>query len=250
VLASSCKNHRVSRWQRAGWDELVLLSGIAGVAVGAWLLISLAGLATGQTHQETEEQILLALRNPQNLSETAGPWWLREVGRDVSGLGSAVVVITVSMLVCGLLAMRRQYAQVVLIAVTVAGGYLLSHTLKTLFDRPRPEVVPHLSLVSSASFPSGHAMVSSLTYLTLGALLARSARRRSEKVYLLLGAGVIAFAIGVSRVFLGVHYPTDVIGGWCAGTAWALVCWLTAQAISARRAGRAGGGARSPERSP
>ena len=112
---------------------------------------------------------------------------------------------------------------------TAVSGELLNQVLKHAFNRPRPSVVPHLRAVFSTSFPSGHAMESAIVYLTLGAMLMRVAERRVTKLYILGIAMLLTFLVGVSRVFLGVHYPTDVIGGWIIGFAWASVCWLVAQ---------------------
>ncbi|CAM2883326.1 phosphatase PAP2 family protein [Rariglobus hedericola] len=215
-------------WKNAGWNEFVLFASVAALCLGVWLFIHVASVVRHETHLETETRFMRMLRSPENPGVPAGPLWLVEVGRDVSAVGGAVVVITLSLLVIGYLAMRRQWGRVALIAGTVAGGYVLSNVLKMSFDRARPDIVPHLSQVHSASFPSGHSMLSSLVYLTLGALLAQASDRRREKIYFVSVAFFLTFMIGLSRVFLGVHYPTDVLAGWSAGTAWAVACWLVA----------------------
>ena len=140
-----------------------------------------------------------------------------------------------SVLVTGYLLLKRGYSAAALVVLSTAGGYGLSAWLKGLVARERPEVVPHLSQVTSNSFPSGHAMLASIVYLTLGALLAQEAARKREKIYIIQAALLVVVAIGVSRVLLGVHYPTDVIAGWGAGTAWALVCWSVAYWLKKRR---------------
>jgi undecaprenyl-diphosphatase len=230
-------------WKKAGWNELVLFTSVAALCLGVWGFIHVAGLVAEETHLETETRFMRMLRSADNPAEPAGPLWLVEAGRDVSAVGGAVVVVTLSLLVAGYLAMRRQWGRVALIAATVAGGYALSHGLKAVFDRARPDIVPHLALVQSASFPSGHSMVSSLVYLTMGALLAQAADRRREKIYFVSVALFLTFMIGLSRVFLGVHYPTDVLAGWSAGTAWALACWLVATRL---KPGNAASGAPEP----
>jgi undecaprenyl-diphosphatase len=101
-------------------------------------------------------------------------------------------------------------------------------------QRPRPDIVPHIVYASSTSFPSGHSMMSAVTYLTLGALLARSQARKRLKAYFLLLAAFLSLIVGVSRVYLGVHWPTDVLAGWTAGTVWAMLCWVATRWLQRR----------------
>jgi undecaprenyl-diphosphatase len=122
----------------------------------------------------------------------------------------------------------------VLLAVSVGGGTLLSTLLKLGFDRPRPDLVAHLVDVRTLSFPSGHAMLSAVTYLTIGVLVARVSPKRRIKVYVTAVALVLTLAIGLSRVYLGVHWPTDVLAGWSIGAAWAMACWLGAVFLQRR----------------
>ena len=105
--------------------------------------------------------------------------------------------------------------------------------MKHVFNRPRPTIVPHLRVVYSTSFPSGHAMESAIVYLTLAAILMRASESRVTKIYILGIAVLLTVLVGVSRVYLGVHYPTDVIGGWIVGFIWASICWLVAQRFEA-----------------
>jgi undecaprenyl-diphosphatase len=105
---------------------------------------------------------------------------------------------------------------------------LLNLLLKLGFDRPRPDLVPHLTEAYQTSFPSGHSMSSAATYLTLGAMLARVQPSRRLKIYFLSLAIAVMLLVGFSRVYLGVHWPSDVLAGWAAGAIWALACWLLA----------------------
>ena len=120
--------------------------------------------------------------------------------------------------------------------VAATGGGLLSVALKQIFARSRPDVVPHLVTVEGLSFPSGHSMAAAVIYLTLGALMARFAARRRIRVYVIaISLGLTGF-IGITRVCLGVHYPTDVLAGWAAGLGWALICWIVARYLQYRGA--------------
>lgn len=217
-----------SRWQSRPPRELVSLACALGACLAVWAFVAVADEVAEDEHLQLEERIMLALRNPANPDEPAGPPWLKQVAIDLSALGGATVISLLSLSVCGHLALRRRWRRVLILVVTVAGGHLLSHTLKALYARERPDVVPHLAVVNSHSFPSGHSLSSSVIYLTIGALLAEAAARKRERVYILVIAFGLTFLIGCSRVFLGVHYPTDVLAGWSAGTAWALACWLIA----------------------
>jgi undecaprenyl-diphosphatase len=146
--------------------------------------------------------------------------------RDFTALGGIGVLSAVTLAVVGFLVLTRKRHAAAAVAVAVLGGLLLSQALKWGFARPRPDLVPHGQTVYTQSFPSGHAMLSAVVYLTLGALLARTQPRRRVKLYFLAVAGVLTAVVGVSRVYLGVHWPTDVLGGWAVGAGWALLCWL------------------------
>ncbi|WP_287303343.1 phosphatase PAP2 family protein, partial [Mesorhizobium sp.] len=127
-----------------------------------------------------------------------------------------------------------------LVFVAVAGGQALSSTLKLGIDRPRPDLVSHLADVATLSFPSGHAMLSAVTYLTLGSMASRFLPGRTTQIYVLGLAVLTTLLVGISRVYLGVHWPSDVLAGWCAGFAWAMLCWLAAWAFQRWRGQTAG----------
>ncbi|WP_342378336.1 phosphatase PAP2 family protein [Myxococcus stipitatus] len=196
--------------------------------------IALSDEVTEGETQDFDERVLRALRSPGDLSVPRGPWWLRPMAEDVTSLGGAPVLLLVTLAVLGFLALARRYRTVLLVLVATVGGTLLNGGLKHLFARPRPSVVPHLQHVVSTSFPSGHAMLSAIVYLTLGGLLAQLAEPRRLKAYILTVALLLPLLVGLTRVYLGVHYPTDVLGGWVAGLAWALLTALTARALRRR----------------
>ncbi|HEX9786004.1 MAG TPA: phosphatase PAP2 family protein [Opitutaceae bacterium] len=193
------------------------------------------------------KRVMLSLRKEGDLSQTIGPWWLAEAARDVTALGGRTLLTLMTVLALGYLVLRGRPRSALLVFVAVVGGSLLSVALKAWIGRGRPDFIPHLTEVSSASFPSGHSMLGSTVYLALGALLSRTVERRREKHYFICAALLLSFLIGLSRVFLGVHFPTDVIAGWAAGTAWALLCWNSSFVMQRLGLLRAGGGEREAD---
>jgi undecaprenyl-diphosphatase len=226
--------HRATSWL-GGSDLVLLLSGLV-LVVGVWVFFEVAGAVRAGATQSLDERILRALRNPEDPAVPIGPPWAGEVGRDFTALGGVAFLVLITLAVSGFLLLCRKYAALAFLLVAILGGLLLSTLLKGSFDRPRPSVVPHLSYVATSSFPSGHSMLSAVVYLTLGALLARLVAPMRLKLYFLAVALVLTCLVGMSRVYLGVHYPTDVLAGWTAGLTWAVLCWLLARYLQRRGA--------------
>ena len=223
--ASALWHGSVGRWAQR---EFAVLATLALAAAAIWGFAELADdVLEGETHT-FDERILLALRSATDRSDPLGAGWLEELMRDVTALGSTGILTFITLAVAGFLALERKSHAALFVVVAVGGGMLLSTLLKIGFDRPRPDLVPHGAIVYTASFPSGHSMLSAVAYLTLGALLARVQPRRLLKLYLLGLAILLTVAVGASRVYLGVHWPTDVLAGWAIGAAWALLCWAAA----------------------
>jgi undecaprenyl-diphosphatase len=217
-------------------DELVQLLLVALVVVaGTWFFIGLAGEVLEGDTQAFDRWVLHALRSPEDPTWPRGPRWLVEVGRDVTAFGSPALVGILTTIVLGYLWLRRRYGAFWFVVVAVAGGGLLGRLLKEIFVRERPEPLPCL-WVSSPSFPSGHTVLAVVIYLTLGILLARLEPRLLLKLYFLGVMMTLAFLVGLSRVYLGVHYPTDVLAGWVVGLVWGLLCWLAAWYLQRRGA--------------
>jgi undecaprenyl-diphosphatase len=172
-----------------------------------------------------DQTIFLFFRNASDVSDPIGPPWMEEMARDVTALGSYAILSVVSCAVIIYLFMARQRTAAFWVLAAVGGGVVLSNLLKFTFERPRPDLVPHAVRVFTTSFPSGHATLSAITYLTLGALLASLHDSVRFKVYFLSLAILLTVSVGISRIYLGVHYPTDVLAGWCIGAAWAAFCW-------------------------
>jgi len=194
----------------------------ASILTIAALLLVFGLLAEEVIEGETlpfDRKLLLAVRQ-------AGPPWLPEAARDISALGSTIVLGILLLAVVGYLLLTRRRAAAWLMLGAVSSGVALNSLLKFSFARPRPDLVVSVVRVFTASFPSGHATMSAITYLTLGALLARTHFEIPVRIYFMTLAGMLTVLVGLSRIYLGVHYPTDVLAGWCIGTAWAMGCWV------------------------
>jgi len=212
----------------------VLLAGLI-VAGGLWGFVELMEAARDSSPHTFDTEILLAFRHAGQPDSPIGPPWLQGAVRDITSLGSSSVLVLVTAATILYLLLIRRPATALLMFVAVAGGQVLSTLLKHEVDRPRPELVSHLVTETSLSFPSGHAMLSAVTYLTLGSLAARFLPDRTTKAFVLALAVLTTVLVGTSRVYLGVHWPSDVLAGWCAGFAWAMLCWLAARLLQRRK---------------
>jgi len=215
-------------WERMQFS--VLLAGIV-VAGGLWGFVELAEVARDTTAHAFDTDIMLAFREASRPDDPIGPLWLEEAVRDITALGSVVVLVLVTAAAIFYLLLIGWWRQALVVLVAVGGGQIVSSLLKLGIDRPRPDLVSHLVNVQTLSFPSGHAMMAAVTYLTLGSMLAGIVPGRSTRIYVLGVAILITLLVGVSRVYLGVHWPSDVLAGWCAGFAWATLCWLVERRV-------------------
>jgi undecaprenyl-diphosphatase len=208
--------------------------GLLGAAL--WLFLSIAEAVLEGETSTWDRRVLLALRSAVDPALPWGPPWVQEMARDFTALGGVAVMTLMTLAVTGYLLLARKRNAAIAVFVAVAGGLILSTVLKLAFHRARPDLVPHGSVVYTASFPSGHSMMAAITYLTLGALLARVQGGIRIRIYLLTVAVFITVLVGVSRVYLGVHWPTDVAAGWAVGAAWALLCSLVMRRLQRRGA--------------
>jgi len=204
------------------------------VSLGAVLLygglfLALAGQVFQGETRAYDDRLLRMFRNPSDLAKPVGAGWVAETVRDITSLGSVPLLAFALGVAVGylLLAGKRRLALFTLIATL--GGSALSFLLKGSYNRPRPTLVPHLSDVITSSFPSGHAMHAAVVFLTFGGLLAEAAPRKRLKLYILAVALLATAAVGISRVYLGVHYPSDVLAGWIAGLGWASLSAMAAR---------------------
>lgn len=217
--------------QRVEAVTLVIILAIAGAL---WAFVGLAAeMLEGDLH-EFDERILLALRTAGDLSNPIGGPQVEVAMRDLTALGGITVLTLLTLAVLAFLILRGQRASALFLAIAIVGGQVLSHLMKFSFARPRPELVPHIVEVSSASFPSGHSMMAAVTYLTLAVMLSRNEDQLRLKVFHFAIAVLMTFLVGASRVYLGVHWPSDVLAGWALGAAWALGVAMVAQALGRR----------------
>ena len=208
--------------------------GLAVFGLAALLLVFAAiawAVAEGRT-VALDREIILGLRN---MAGPLGPAWLDETARNVTSLGSVIVVCLLAGGLVGYLLLSGERSSAILILVCVLGGLALNEFLKMIFDRPRPDLALPSMRVFSSSFPSGHAVLSCVSYLIIGALVARRAPTARIRAYVMAVAIFFVLLIGTTRVYLGVHYPSDVLAGWSVGGAWVLFCWQLAQHIEGRQ---------------
>jgi len=214
--------------------ELRWLLVLAGLICLVWALAELTDEVIEGSTRNLDRDILLALRTQGDLSDPIGPGWLEEMGRDLTALGG-VAILTLATGLAGLyFFLRNRIGSMIFLLTAVGGGIVLSSIAKEFVDRPRPDLVPHGSIVMTASFPSGHSMMAAVAYLSLGVLIARVQPQRRLKTFILVTAVTLTLLVGVSRVYLGVHWPTDVLAGWLAGAAWATLCFGVAQYLARR----------------
>lgn len=218
---------RVLHW--IGSRELVVLIMLFAFLVAFWAFVAIADGVSENELSGFDHAVMLAMRNAHDRSDPLGPSWMEEMGRDITALGAIVVLGMATVAALGYLLLDGKRRVALLLLIATLGALGLSMLLKYSFDRPRPDLFPHAAMVYTASFPSAHSMLAASTYLTLGALLARVQRRRTIKAYILSCAVLLTLLVGISRVYLGVHWPSDVLAGWAAGAGWALLCWLLAR---------------------
>jgi undecaprenyl-diphosphatase len=213
------------------WIESRILLGFLALLV---IIFGFAKAAAEISEGDTlaiDRFLLMALRTPGNPGVPIGPRWLEQSLTDLTALGGVTVLTLVTCLAAGYLVAARKPAIAAFTGTAVGAGAVLGTSLKGFYERARPDVVEHLVETNSTSFPSGHAMNSAIVYLTLAVLIARSSESRSVRLYLICVAIALTLIIGFSRVYLGVHWPTDVVAGWTVGGVWAVLCSLVAKRL-------------------
>jgi undecaprenyl-diphosphatase len=181
---------------------------------------------------EIDRHLLLQFRPGGEGSAPFGPDWFREAAAEFTALGGYTILSTIVLLASITLLTFGKRTAVVFLIASVTTGSIVSTLAKLVFDRSRPGIVDHLDITFTSSFPSAHAMVSAFTWLTLAAIAVRFVEPKATRIFLIFAAISISLLVGISRVYLGVHWPSDVLAGWLFGGGWAGLCWLIANRIA------------------
>lgn len=226
-MGGIARRERLREWLRA--TDLELIGALLVI-----LLLLYAFLELGESTLTIDQRILLALRMPDDISRGLGGPSVEGMMRDLTALGSGTIAFLVAFAFVGWLLLTRRPGAALFVTIAMLGAGVLNELLKEWFGRERPTIVPYLMGASDLSFPSGHTMVSAVLYPTMAELVGRMMGPRSVRIYLMAFALIVAILVAFSRVYLGVHYPSDVLGGLSAGFAWALVCGIVARLLQRR----------------
>lgn len=219
--------------------EIWLLLALAAFGGGLWVVLQLASEVKEGETGAFDRALLLALRTPGDAHYPIGPRWVQESARDMTALGGFTVLAIITIAAVAVLLIYGRRTRALVFGMTVLAAQIAAEVVKAIIARPRPDLVSHLDLTYSTSFPSGHAVMSPVVYFTLALMIAEGEIRQSARVMLMGGAVLLVVAIGVSRIYLGVHWPTDVIGGWALGSAVALSSWLVVRRLQPGGIGKA-----------
>ena len=222
------------RMLRIARTEIAAVTALFVIALGVLTFVEVADDVTGSEGQAFDQAVLAWLQPVAG--EPRGPWWFKEAAADLTSLGGISVLGLFALIAIAFLLIQRKRLSALLLVLGLAGGVALSEGLKALFERERPPAAFQAVETLNASFPSGHALLATVFYLTLGVMLTRAFPRAHLKAFVLGAAILIALLIGLTRVYLGAHWASDVFAGWCAGAAWAMALWLIAYAIGRRQA--------------
>lgn len=225
---------RLARLIRFARAEVAALAALLVMTLGVMTFVEVADDATEADGQAFDQAVLHAVQPVPG--DPRGPWWVQEAAADLTALGGISVLTMFALIALTFLLIQRKRLSAALLVIGLLGGVALSEGLKALFGRARPPEAFQAVETLNASFPSGHALLSTVFYLTLGVMLTRAFPQRRLKTFVLGAAILIALLIGLTRVYLGAHWASDVIAGWCAGAAWAMVLWLAAYAVQRHQA--------------
>ncbi|WP_426038036.1 phosphatase PAP2 family protein [Brevundimonas sp. DC300-4] len=216
--------------------EFAALGALAIVTLGTMTFVEIADDMTEADGQAFDQMVLHWMQPVAG--QPRGPWWLHEAAADITSLGGIAVLTLFAVVALGMLLILRKWLSALLLLIGLAGGVALSEGLKALFQRERPPAAFQAVETLNASFPSGHALLSTVFYLTVAVMMTRAFPRRRLKAYVLGVGMVFALMVGLTRVYLGAHWASDVMAGWCVGAAWAMALWLVSYAVERRQTRR------------
>ena len=216
-------------------NETRLLISIGLVSGLVLTFLFIADLMIEGEVEAFDRSILMLFRDPANPNQVIGPTWMHEMVRDITSLGSFALLGLIVIGVCSYLLLAHKRIEAAVVAVSAVTGTILSTVLKMSYNRPRPELEV-MSHQFTSSFPSGHSLISAVTYLTLGAVLSRFAPTRQQRIFIFSLAVFLTLIVGLSRLYMGVHFPSDILAGWCLGAAWALLWSMVAFQLQSRGA--------------
>ena len=216
--------------------EIALLAALFVITGGIGLFLEIADDSREADGQAFDHAILQALHSTPG--DPAGPWWVEEGAVELTSLGGVAVLGLFALFAVGFLLLQRKRLSAALLTLGLAGGVGWSEGLKALFGRARPPADYQAVETINASFPSGHALLSTVFYLSIGVMLARAFPQRRMKAYAIGAAVVLALLVGLSRIYLAAHWATDVLAGWSVGAAWAMALWLVAWVVQRRQTAR------------
>lgn len=202
-------------------EEFTILLSLLIVLLGLWGFLELTDEVLEGGTKSYDEWIMSLMQSSESASHR-----MNEAMRDITALGGTAVLVIILIAVSGFMALQKNYRFALLTLLTSGLGVLLTILLKNLLQRERPDFLPKLVEVSTHSYPSGHTMMSAVVYLTLAAIVAFQQEQKRTKFYSIFMGLLLTFLVGISRIYLGAHYPSDVFAGWAVGLAWAASCWL------------------------
>ncbi|WP_395652181.1 phosphatase PAP2 family protein [Brevundimonas sp.] len=216
--------------------EFAALGALLIIAFGVMTFVEVADDMTEADGQAFDQMVLSALRPfADDPGRPWGPWWLKEAAADLTSLGGISVLTLFAAIVIVFLISQRKRLSALLLVLGLIGGVALSEGLKAFFERARPPAVYQATETLNASFPSGHALLSAVFYLSLGVMLTRAFPEKHFKAYVLGVAILITLLVGLTRIYLGAHWASDVFAGWSVGAAWAMALWLVSYAVERRQ---------------
>lgn len=243
-MTASSGINRVTDWLvrgvRNGTANRLPVALFAVLTLGVFAFIAIADeMAEGEL-RKIDEWLFLSFRTAGDPPQPLGPPWLQETAVEITAIGGFPLILLTLAAVAGFFIVTKRYGVALYAMLSVGSGALLSQTLKQYYGRPRPDLVDHLDVVHTLSFPSGHALVTTVAYLTLASIVIGFLNSRRARIYVLSVAVLVAVIVGVSRVYLGVHWPSDVAAGWALGAAWASFSWLILHFMTRKKAANAG----------